>query len=41
MSQFPQNIEFLSLKIDFVLANSADPDAAFHRGIHCLPKVPI
>ena len=32
---------FLSLKIDFVLANSADPYemphyAAFHRGLHCL-----
>ena len=38
-----KNIEFLSLKIDFVLANSADPDemphyAAFHLGLHCLPK---
>ena len=34
---------FLSLKIEFVLANSADPDelsygAAFHLGLHCLPK---
>ena len=32
---------FLSLKIDFVLANSADPDemphhAAFHLELHCL-----
>ena len=32
---FPNNIAFLSLKINFVLANSADPDemphsAAFH-----------
>ena len=32
-----------SLKIGFVLANSADPDemlnyAAFHLGLHCLPK---
>ena len=31
------------LKIDFVVANSADPDemphyAAFHLGLHCLPK---
>ena len=31
------------LKIDFVLANSADPDemphhAAFHLGLHCSPK---
>ena len=37
------NIEFLSLKVDFVLANSADPDemlhyVAFHLGLHCLPK---
>ena len=36
---------FLFLKIDFVLANSADPDemlhyAAFHMGLHCF-KVPI
>ena len=34
---------FLSLKIVFTLANSADPDemppyAAFHLGLHCLPK---
>ena len=33
----------ISLKIDFVVANSADPDemshyAAFHLGLHCLPK---
>ena len=33
----------LSLKIDFVLANSDDPDemphyVAFHLGGHCLPK---
>ena len=32
----------ISLKIDFVLANSADPDeippyASFHQGLHCLP----
>ena len=36
-------IVFLSLKINFVLAKSADPDemlhyAAFHLGLHCLPK---
>ena len=35
-----------SLKIDFVLANSADPDemphhAAFHLGLRCLPKYPF
>ena len=34
---------FLSLKIVLILANSADPDemqhyAAFHLGLHCLPK---
>ena len=34
---------FLSLKIDFVLANSADPDEmliyeTFHLGLHCLLK---
>ena len=33
----------MSLKIDFVLANSAAPDemtpyASFHLGLHCLPK---
>ena len=35
-----KNIVFLSLKIDLVLAISADPDkmplfAAFHLGLHC------
>ena len=34
---------FLSLKIVLILPNSADPDemqhdAAFHLGLHCLPK---
>ena len=43
---FPKNIKFLSLKIIFVLANSADPDkmphyAAFHQGLHSLPKYPF
>ena len=38
-----KKIVFLSLKIGFVLANSADPDemlhyAAFYLGLHCLPK---
>ena len=33
----------LSMKIVFILANSADPDeiqhyAAFHLDLHCLPK---
>ena len=41
---FKNNV-FLSLKIDLVLANSADPDemphyAAFHLGLHYLPKYP-
>ena len=36
-------IVLLSLNLYFVLANSADPDemthyAAFHLGLHCLPK---
>ena len=34
---------FMSQRIVFILANSADPDemphnAAFHQGLHCLPK---
>ena len=38
-----ENIVFLTLKIDFVLAISADPDemphnASFHLSLHCLPK---
>ena len=45
----PQKIYRISFSedlIDFVLANSADPDemqhhAAFHMGIHCLPKYPF
>ena len=37
---------FLSLKIAFVMTNSVDPDemqqyAAFHLGLHCLPKFPL
>ena len=28
----------LSLTIDFVLANSVDPDQMPHLGLHCLPK---
>ena len=41
--QFPENVVFFSLKIDVVLANSADPDemppyAAFFMGLHCMPK---
>ena len=39
---FQINIVFLSLKIHFVLANSADPDemphcAAFQQSLHYLP----
>ena len=38
-----KNDMFLSFKIFFILANSADSDemppyAAFHLGLHCLPK---
>ena len=45
-NDFTKNILFLSLKMDFVLANSADPDemphcVAFHLGLHCLPKYPF
>ena len=40
---FQKNIVFLSLKIDFVSAKSANPDemlhfAAFHLGLHYLEK---
>ena len=43
---FQKNTVFLSLKNDFVLANSADLDemlhyVAFHLGLHCLPKYPF
>ena len=42
----PKKIIFLSLKIDFALANSVNPDkmphyAAFCQGLHCLPKCPF
>ena len=37
---------FLSLLIVLIVANSTDPiemqhDAAFHLGLHCLPKYPL
>ena len=37
---------FLSLMVALILANSADSDelqhyAAFHLGLHCLPKYPF
>ena len=40
---FMTKIVFLSLKTHFALANREDPDemlqyAAFHLGLHCLPK---
>ena len=43
---FQKTTLFISLKIDFVSANSADPDemlhyAAFHLGRHCLRKYPL
>ena len=42
-SKFLSNDVFLSLKIVFISAISADPDKmpscmAFHLGLHCLPK---
>ena len=45
--QFPNNIVFLSLKIDFVLTNSTDPDemahnTVFHLGLHFFfPRNPL
>ena len=41
--KFLGNDVFLSLKIVFFVANSADPNemspyATFHLGIHCLPN---
>ena len=41
-----KNIVFLSLMIDFVPTNSADPDemphfVAFHLGLNCLQKNPF
>ena len=43
---FSKKYGISSLKIDFVSANSADPDemplhAAFHLGLHCLQKYPL
>ena len=40
------NDVFLSLKIVLILENSVDSDdmqhyAAFHQGLHCLPKHPF
>ena len=40
--KFPGNIVFFSLKINYLLTNSANLDemqsnAAFHLGSHCLP----
>ena len=32
---------FMSLKIVFILANSADPYVAFHMDVHCLPMYPF
>ena len=41
MSKFLNNDLFMSLKINFIIENIADPDemqhyAAFHMGLHCL-----
>ena len=43
MYEFPNYAVFLSLKIIFILANSEEPNemlhsAAYHLGLHCLPK---
>ena len=43
---FQTNIVFFCLKIFFTFRNSVDPDemkqyAAFHLGLHCLPKFPF
>ena len=43
---FPIGFVFFSLKIVFVLVNSADPNelsysATIHLGFHCLPKNPL
>ena len=42
-SKFLNYDALMSLKIGFILANSADPDemlpyAAIHLGLHCLPQ---
>ena len=44
--EFLNHDVFLSLKVVFIMANNADPDemqlhAAFHQGLHCLPKYPF
>ena len=41
--EFPNKTVFLSMKIVYIYANSADPDempnyAGFHLGLHCLTK---
>ena len=46
MLKFHKNIVFFPLNSDFSLANSVDPNktqhyAAFHLGLHCLPKYPF
>ena len=43
---FQKNVVFFCLKIFFTFTNSVDPDemqhhAAFHLGLHCLPKFPF
>ena len=43
MLQFPQKVVFISLKIDCVLENSADPDAlcSISSGSSLFVKVPV
>ena len=44
--KFQKYLVFLSLNVDFLLANTADPDqmlhyATFYLGLHCLPMYPL
>ena len=46
MLKFHKNIGIFPLNSNFALANSVDPDemqqhAAYHVGLHCLPKYPF
>ena len=45
-NKFPNYVAFQSLRIVFILENSADPDemqysAAFHLGLHCFSQYPF
>ena len=43
MSSFPNDDVLLSLRIVFILTNSADPGAMphYHLGLHCKSKYPF